>query len=281
MNTTQFSFELFPPKTDKGFVKMQATVDTLQALNPDFFSVTYGAGGSTRDRTFETVDWLVSKQIKVAPHLVCIGSSETELIEILTHYKDQGVNQIVALRGDIPSGSGLVEEEGILNHANELVSLIQRHFKTNFHIEIAAYPEYHPQALSAEQDLQFFENKVKAGADSAITQYFYNPDAYFYFVENCQKRQIDIPIVPGIMPITNFTQLARFSDSCGAEIPRWLRKKLESYGDDLDSIRQYGEEVVTKMCEKLLAGGAPGLHFYTMNQAPAVVNIWHNLAVKV
>ena len=276
MNQKHFSFELFPPKTDKGFAKMQETVLTLQKLNPDFFSVTYGAGGSTRERTFATVDWLIENNINAAPHLVCIGSLETELIEILTRYKKQGINRIVALRGDIPSGSGIIEEE-VLNHANELISLIREHFQDQFQIEIAAYPEFHPQALSAQQDFDFFEQKVKAGASGAITQYFYNADAYFNFIEECQKRHIEIPIVPGIMPITNFTQLARFSDSCGTEIPRWLRKKLEGYGDDLTSIRQCGEEVVTKMCEKLLAGGAPGLHFYTMNQVTAPLNIWNNL----
>ena len=276
MTQKQFSFELFPAKTDKGFAAMQATVKKLQTLNPAYFSVTYGAGGSTREKTFATVDWLLEQQIDVAPHLVCIGSVEAELIDILSRYKAQGVKRIVALRGDIPSGTGLSEEE-VLTNANELVELITKHFADDFHIEIAAYPEVHPQAVSAQVDFDYFKLKIEAGAKSAITQYFYNPDSYFYFLETCQKNHIKIPIVAGIMPVMNFVQLARFSDSCGAEIPRWMRKKLESYGDDLVSIQQFGEEMVTKMCQQLLDGGAAGLHFYTMNKAEASFNIWQNL----
>jgi methylenetetrahydrofolate reductase (NADPH) len=271
-----FSFELFPPKTEKGFENLKTNVEKLQTLNPAFFSVTYGAGGSTQQRTFDTVDWLVEMQIDAAPHLSCIGADKHEIIALLERYRAQGIRRLVALRGDLPSGTGL-GGLGALNHANQLVALIRETFGDYFHIEVAAYPEFHPQAASPEQDLQYFKGKVEAGANSAITQYFYNADAYFHFLDECQRLQIDIPIVPGIMPITNFAQLARFSDACGAEIPRWLRKRLESYGDDLDSIRRYGAEVVIEMCERLLAGGAPGLHFYTMNQSTYCQQIWQAL----
>ncbi|MES9853502.1 MAG: methylenetetrahydrofolate reductase [NAD(P)H] [Candidatus Thiodiazotropha sp. L084R] len=271
-----FSFELFPPKTEKGFENLKTNVEKLQTLNPAFFSVTYGAGGSTQQRTFDTVDWLVEKRIDTAPHLSCIGADNSEIIELLERYRDQGIRRLVALRGDLPSGTGL-GGLGELNHANQLVELIRKTFGDYFHIEVAAYPEFHPQAVTPEQDLNYFKGKVEAGANSAITQYFYNADAYFRFLDECQRLQIDIPIVPGIMPITNFTQLARFSDACGTEIPRWLRKRLEGYGDDLDSIRSYGADVVTAMCERLLAEGAPGLHFYTMNQSAHCLKIWQAL----
>ncbi|MES9941109.1 MAG: methylenetetrahydrofolate reductase [NAD(P)H] [Candidatus Thiodiazotropha sp. 6PLUC2] len=271
-----FSFELFPAKTEKGFENLKTNVEKLQTLNPAFFSVTYGAGGSTQQRTFDTVDWLVEKKIDTAPHLSCIGADKSEIIELLERYRDQGIRRLVALRGDLPSGIGL-GGLGELNHANQLVELIRETFGDYFHIEVAAYPEFHPQAATPEQDLQHFKGKVEAGANSAITQYFYNADAYFRFLDECHRLQIEIPIVPGIMPITNFTQLARFSDACGTEIPRWLRKRLEGYGDDLESIRSYGAEVVTAMCERLLAGGAPGLHFYTMNQSAHCLKIWQAL----
>lgn len=273
-----FSFELFPPKTDKGVQNMQASVKRLNALAPAFFSVTYGAGGSTRERTFSCVDWLTQQGIETAPHLSCIGSDREEILELLTRYQDQGIRHLVALRGDLPSGLGL-GGSGELNYANELVSLIKQEFQDHFFIEVAAYPEFHPQARSPTSDLDNFQRKVAAGADGAITQYFYNADAYFRFLDDCAKRDIQIPIVPGIMPITNFTQLARFSDGCGAEIPRWLRKRLEAFGDDLESIRAYGTDVVSSLCEQLLAGGAPGLHFYTMNQAKPSLAIWHNLGL--
>ena len=273
-----YSFELFPPKTERGFENMQQTVTTLQALNPAYFSVTYGAGGSTQQRTFETVDWLCSEGIEAAPHLSCIGSSKEEIVDILQRYKDQGIRRLVALRGDLPSGVGL-GGLGDLSYANQLVKLVREHFGNHFHIEVAAYPEVHPQAASMEKDLAYFKQKVEAGGNGAITQYFYNPDAYFRFVDDCEKLQIGIPIVPGIMPITNFTQLARFSDACGAEIPRWLRKRLEGFGEDLEAIRAYGVETVTRLCERLLAGGAPGLHFYTMNQSTATLAIWSNLGL--
>ncbi len=272
-----FSFELFPPKTEQGMVKLQATVAQLAERRPAFFSCTYGAGGSTQHRTFATVDWLVSQGIDTAPHLTCIGNSVTEMLEILNRYREQGIRRIVALRGDPPSGTGL--GGGELNHASELVALIREHFGEHFHIEVAAYPEMHPQAPNFLADLDNFRTKVEAGADSAITQYFYNADAYVHFVEQVRARGVDIPIVPGIMPITNYSSLARFSDACGAEIPRWIRKRLEAYGDDVESIRAFGLEVVTGLCEQLLAAGAPGLHFYTMNQAEPTLAIWDRLGL--
>ncbi len=273
------SFELFPPKTAQGFDKMKANVEKLKALNPAFFSVTYGAGGSTQQRTFETVDWLWEQNIDTAPHLSCIGADRGEILQILERYRDKGLRRVVALRGDLPSGIGL-GDLGELHHANQLVALIREQFGDVFHIEVAAYPEFHPQSSSPEQDLKYFKRKVEAGADSAITQYFYNSDAYFRFLDDCQRMQLDIPIVPGIMPITNSLQLSRFSDACGAEIPRWIRKRLEGYGDDLESIRNFGAEVVTALCERLLSGGAPGLHFYTMNQAEPTIRIWQALNVS-
>ena len=277
-STNTFSFELFPPKTPQGFEKMQAAVKKLNTLAPEFFSVTYGAGGSTQDRTFASVDWLRDNAINTAPHLSCIGSDRQEVREILEHYRQQGVKRIVALRGDLPSGAGL-GSLGEFNYANELVAFIKSEYADYFTIEVAAYPEFHPQAPNPQKDLDNFQRKVAAGADGAITQYFYNADAYFRFLEDCVKRDIRIPIVPGVMPITNFVQLARFSDACGAEIPRWLRKRLEGFGDDLESIRSYGVEVTTDLCEQLLAGGAPGLHFYTMNQAGPTLKIWRNLGL--
>ena len=272
------SFELFPPKTDKGFANMQNAVTELNKLGPEFFSVTYGAGGSTQNNTFKTVDWLRSQKIDTAPHLSCIGSSQEEIIEILARYQAQDINRVVALRGDLPSGAGL-GGLGDLNYANELVSLIRQRFNDHFTIEVAAYPEFHPQAPSAKVDLENFKRKVEAGASSAITQYFYNADAYFAFVESCQKMAIDIPVVAGIMPITNYTQLARFSDACGTEIPRWIRKRLESFGDDIESIRAFGQEVVTDMCQRLLDNKVPGLHFYTMNQAAPTLAIYNSLSL--
>ncbi|MES9827058.1 MAG: methylenetetrahydrofolate reductase [NAD(P)H] [Candidatus Thiodiazotropha sp.] len=273
-----FSFELFPPKTEKGLENLKLNVAELNIKQPAYFSVTYGAGGSTRQRTFDTVEWLMDEQITTAPHLSCIGANRDEILQILEHYKSIGIRRLVALRGDLPSGTGL-GELGDLNHANQLVELIQETYPRLFHIEVAAYPEFHPQASSPEQDLINFKRKVEAGADSAITQYFYNADAYFRFLDNCQQLQIDIPIVPGIMPITNYTQLARFSDACGTEIPRWLRKRLEGFGDDLEAIRSYGTETVIRLCERLLEGGAPGLHFYTMNQAKPTLAIWQALSL--
>jgi methylenetetrahydrofolate reductase (NADPH) len=273
-----YSFELFPPKTDAGMEKLQASVRKLSACHPLYFSVTYGAGGSTQERTFETVAWLRKQGIETAPHLSCVGATRQTINEILNHYRQQGVSRIVALRGDMPSGMG---EPGDFRYANELVSYIRQETGDYFHIEVAAYPETHPQAQNASVDLKNFQHKVAAGANAAITQYFYNPDAYFRFLESCDKLGIAIPIVPGIMPITNYLQLARFSDACGAEIPRWLRKRLEAFGEDLDSIRAFGIEVTSSLCQQLLAGGAPGLHFYTMNQAEPTLAIWHSLGLPV
>lgn len=278
MNTDKtFSFELFPPRTEKGFENMRRTVLTLNERQPAFFSCTYGAGGSTRDNTFATVDWLRSQDINTAPHLTCIGNTIDETVSILERYKSQGIHRVVALRGDRPSGTGV--GGGDLAHANELVTLIRERFGRHFHIEVAAYPEMHPQAPNFLVDLDNFRAKVNAGADSAITQYFYNVDAYTHFVEQCQQRGIDLPVVPGIMPITNYSNLARFSDACGAEIPRWIRKRLEAYGDDSASIRAFGADVVTGLCERLLKAGAPGLHFYTMNQAAPTLEIWDRLGI--
>lgn len=278
-NLPAISFELFPPKTEKGMEKLQLVVKELQHLAPQYFSVTYGAGGSTQDRTFATVDWLRQQGITTAPHLSCIGTDKDDITHILQRYRQQGIKRIVALRGDLPSGSGL-GGLGELNYANELVEFIRQSFNDAFYIEVAAYPEFHPQAETAQTDLDNFERKVKSGAHGAITQYFYNADAYWSFLEDCSQRKIDIPVVPGIMPITNYSSLARFSDACGAEIPRWIRKRLESYGDDLDSIQQFGTEVVTRLCQQLLDGGAPGLHFYTMNQSSSVQEICTSLGIQ-
>ena len=272
-----FSFEFFPPKTREDAERLRGTRTQLAALNPRFFSVTFGAGGSTRDRTFETVMEIQRESgVEAAPHLSCIGSTQESIYEILSAYKDRGIRHIVALRGDLPSGT---REAGEFRYANELVAFIRDKTGTHFHLEVAAYPEFHPQAPSAKQDLLNFKRKVDAGATSAITQYFYNPYAYFRFIESCEQLGIDIPIVPGIMPITNYKQLARFSDGCGAEIPRWIRKRLEGFGDDLASIRVFGEDVVTELCATLLAQGAPGLHIYTMNRAEPTLAIWKNLGL--
>lgn len=271
-----FSFELFPPKTDEGMAKLRATVHRLAEVEPLYFSVTYGAGGSTRDRTLETVDWLRSEGIETAPHLSCIGLHTREIRELLQHYQQQGIKRLVALRGDMPSGMG---ETGDFPYANELVEFIRAETGDQFHLEVAAYPEFHPQAPNARTDLNNFKRKVEAGANGAITQYFFNAESYFYFIDSCEKMGLNIPVVPGIMPINNYQQLARFSDACGAEIPRWLGKRMEDYGDDLDSIRALGLEVVTDMCQRLLDQGAPGLHFYTMNQAELTLALWKNLGL--
>ncbi|MCY1408162.1 5,10-methylenetetrahydrofolate reductase [compost metagenome] len=272
----RYSFEFFPAKTEAGHEKLMATARNLAAYQPDFFSCTYGAGGSTRDRTLQTVLQLDGEvKVPTAPHLSCVGDSKAELRALLAYYKDAGIQRIVALRGDLPSGMGMASGE--LRYANELVEFIRAETGDHFHIEVAAYPEVHPQARSYETDLANFVRKVKAGASSAITQYFFNADSYFYFVERVRKLGVDIPVVPGIMPITNYSKLARFSDACGAEIPRWIRKQLEAYADDAQSIQAFGEQVITQMCEQLLQGGAPGLHFYTLNQAEPSLAIWKNL----
>ncbi len=276
MSNQRVSFEFFPTKTEAGHEKLLATAKQLAGYNPEFFSCTYGAGGSTRDRTLNTVLQLDKDTgIPTAPHLSCVGDSKADLRQLLNTYKDAGIKRIVALRGDLPSGMGMAEGE--LRYANELVEFIREETGDHFFIEVAAYPEMHPQAHNFEEDLRNFARKVKAGADSAITQYFFNADCYFYFVDRVRKLGVDIPIVPGIMPITNYTRLARFSDACGAELPRWIRKQLEAYGDDTDSIQAFGTEVISKMCEQLLQGGAPGLHFYTLNQAEPSLAIRDNL----
>jgi len=268
------SFEFFPPKTPEGTEKLKQVRDRLGALNPEYFSVTFGAGGSTQQGTYDTVMDIMQAGYTAAPHLSCIGSTRENIRTILQTYREKGINRIVALRGDMPSG---MQEAGEFRNANELVEFIRQETADHFHIEVAAYPEFHPQARNADTDLANFKRKVDAGADSAITQYFFNPYAYFHFVERCEKLAIDLPIVPGIMPITNYTQLARFSDMCGAEIPRWIRKRLEVFGDDRNAIRAFGEEVITRMCQTLLDAGCPGLHFYTMNQAGPSTAIWNNL----
>lgn len=272
-----FSFEFFPPKTPEGATKLRAVRDTLAQLKPLYFSVTFGAGGSTRDHTFDTVAEIQRDTgIDAAPHLSCVASSRDSIRALLNDYIAQGIHRIVALRGDMPSG---MRDIGEFRYANELVAFIRAETGDHFHIEVAAYPEFHPQAPSAHADLLNFKSKVDAGADSALTQYFYNTDAYFRFVDASEQMGLTLPIVPGIMPITNYTQLARFSDMCGAEIPRWLRKCLEDFGDDMESLRAFGLDVTTELCRKLLDGGAPGLHFYTMNQTGPTLAIWKNLGL--
>ncbi|BBL72159.1 methylenetetrahydrofolate reductase [NAD(P)H] [Methylogaea oryzae] len=273
----KFSFEFFPPRDDEAAARLRQTYQRLAALKPEFFSVTFGAGGSTQEKTVETVcDILQHTGIEAAPHLSCIGSRRDGIRAILDDYRQKGVKRIVALRGDLPSG---MLATGEFRYANELVEFIRRETGDHFHIEVAAYPEVHPQAANAETDLLNFKRKVDAGADEALTQYFYNADAYFNFVERAHKAGVDIPIMPGIMPITNYSQLARFSEACGAEIPRWVRKQLECYGDDRDAIRAFGLEVVSDLCRRLLEGGVPGLHFYTMNQADTMLALWKNLGL--
>lgn len=270
------SFEFFPAKTEEGARKLDITAERLAENNPEFFSVTYGAGGSTRDRTVETVlSVRRATNIDTAPHLSCVGDSKHQLRELLKTYQELGIRRLVALRGDLPSGMGGFNGE--LQYANELVSFIREETGHHFTLEVAAYPEAHPQAGNFEQDLRNFQRKIEAGANSAITQYFFNADSYFYFLDRVAALGIDIPVVPGIMPITNYTRLARFSDACGAEIPRWIRKQLEAYGDDASSIRQFGEEVVSRMCQRLIEQGVPALHFYTLNQAGPVQAICRNL----
>jgi methylenetetrahydrofolate reductase (NADPH) len=271
-----FSFEFFPPKTDAGAEKLREVRKTLAILKPEYFSVTYGAGGSTRDRSLGTVlEIQRDSGCAAAPHLSCIGDSKADLAELLTTYKANGIRHIVALRGDLPSGMGM--GSGELAYASDLVHFIRETTGDHFHIEIAAYPECHPQAATLAVDVQHFVHKAQQGANSAITQYFFNADSYFHFVEKIRKAGVEIPVIPGIMPIINFANLVRFSDACGAEIPRWIRKQIASYGSDVMSAHQFGEEVVTKLCEQLLQGGAPGLHFYTMNQAEPTLALWRNL----
>ncbi len=276
LNTPAFSMEFYPHKTTEGADKLRAARVQLAELGPEYFSVTFGAAGSTQAGTRDTVLEIQREGHKAAPHLSCIGRSRTELREIISEYKSHGIRHIVALRGDLPSGFGGISGE--FSHASELIEFIRAETGDWFHIEAAAYPEMHPQARSPQDDLQNFIRKIKAGANSAITQYFYNSDAYFRFIDEVKKAGADVPVVAGIMPITNYTQLMRFSDMCGAEIPRWIRLKLASFGDDSASIRAFGLDVVTQMCDRLIAGGAPGLHFYTLNQAAPTIAIWQRIA---
>ncbi len=271
-----FSFEFFPPKTPEGMQKLRETRAQLAQLHPKFFSVTYGAGGSTQERTLEAAIDIQDNGCEAAPHLSCIGSTRDSIRTLLQTYRQHGIRHTVAVRGDLPSGT---MDFGHFRFASDLVEFIRAETGRWFEIEVAAYPEVHPQARSARDDLLAFKRKVQAGADSAITQYFYNPEAYFQFVEDCQREGIDIPIVPGVMPISNFSQLVRFSDACGADIPRWLRMKMQSFGDDSASIRALGLDVVTHLCDRLLAGGAPGLHFFTMNKAGPTSTIWQRLGL--
>lgn len=278
MNDSQLrlSFEFFPPKTAEGKEKLIKVRDELNQFAPDFFSVTYGAGGSTRDNTKGLVTQFTADGISTAPHLSFGGDDESTIQQLLREYQSAGVNRIVALRGDMPSGVGGAYQ---LVYANELVAFIRKHFAEQFHLEVAAYPEIHPQAKSYSEDVRYLKGKFDAGANSAITQYFFNPDAYFFFIDQCHKAGITQPIYPGIMPIINYKNLTRFSDACGAEIPRWLRKALENYGDDEASLKAFGVELVSELCETLLENEAPGLHFYTMNQTEPTAQIVRNLGL--
>jgi methylenetetrahydrofolate reductase (NADPH) len=268
------SFEFFPPKTPEGKEKLRAAWQALAKLKPRFFSCTYGAGGSTREGTLETVVEIRKAGHEAAPHISCVAATKKDIAEQLERYRQNGIRHLVALRGDLPSG---LAASGELRYASELVAFIRKTTGDWFHIDVACYPEYHPQTRNAADEVKNFKKKVDAGADSAITQYFYNADAYFRFVDECRAAGLALPIVPGVMPIGNFSQLARFSDACGAEIPRWIRVKLEGYRDDAASIRAFGLDVVTALCEQLLAAGAPGLHFYTLNQATLSTEIWRRL----
>jgi methylenetetrahydrofolate reductase (NADPH) len=270
------SFEFYPPKSPEGVQKLRSTWKQLGQLNPAFFSVTFGAGGSTQEGTLATVLEIRADGHAAAPHLSCIASTREFLRDVIRKYQANGIKHVVALRGDLPSGQAM---SGEFRYASELVKFIRDETGDWFHIEVAAYPEYHPQARKPQQDLQAFKAKVDAGADAAITQYFYNADSYFHFVEEARAAGVEVPIVPGVMPINNFSQLARFSDACGAEIPRWIRLKLEGFGDDTASVKAFGLDVVTDLCDRLITGGAPGLHFYTMNMAGATSTIWQRLGL--
>jgi len=269
------SFEFFPPNTPEGLVKLRETRRQLTQVQPEFFSVTYGAGGATRDKTLGVVDEIAAEGHAVAPHLSCVGATRGHVAELLEHWKAKGVRRLVALRGDLPSG---MVDAGEFRYASDLVAFVREHTGDWFHIEVAAYPETHPQAASPEADLNAFITKVQAGANAAITQYFYNADAYFRFVDAAQSRGVSVPIVPGIMPITNYTQLARFSDACGAEIPRWIRLRLAAFADDTASLKAFGHEVVSDLCARLMAQGVPGLHFYTLNQPGPSLALWQGVS---
>jgi methylenetetrahydrofolate reductase (NADPH) len=277
MKKTAFSFEFFPPKTADGIENLRENRAILAKFNPEFFSVTFGAGGSTRDRTMDTVLEIQQEGFQSAPHISCVSSGKEEILELLKTYQARGIKRLVALRGDVPSGE---VSAGDFKYAVELVEFIRAETGNHFHIEVAAYPEFHPEARTPAADLKNLKRKVDAGANSAITQYFYNADAYFRFMDQCEAIGIDVPIVPGIMPIYNITQLARFSSVCGADIPRWLKMRLEEYGDDIDSLRAFGVDVVSELCETLQAWGVPSLHFYTLNRSTMISNIIKNISEK-
>jgi methylenetetrahydrofolate reductase (NADPH) len=273
-SSRDFSIEFFPPNTPEGVEKLRTVRTQLAQLSPAYFSVTHGAGGATRDKTISTVLEIQAAQLAAAPHISCVASTRPTIRELLDAYRGAGIGRVVALRGDLPSGMG---DPGEFRYANELVEFIRAETGDHFHIEVACYPEYHPQSKSPDADLQAFARKVKAGANAAITQFFYNPDAYFSFVDAARKAGIDVPIVPGIMPFHNFAKIVRFADSCGAEVPRWVRMRMEKFYDDAPSIRAFGLDVVTALCARLLEGGAPGLHFYTLNQSGLTTEIWQRL----
>lgn len=276
-SSLRISFEFFPPKTPKGIEKLASVRQELSRFKPDFFSVTYGAGGSTRENTKNVVKQIKQEGYCVAPHLSFGGDDEEAILSLVQEYQSFGIDRIVALRGDMPSGMGGAYQ---MVYANQLVAFLRKHFGDAFSLEVAAYPEIHPESLSYDDDIRYLKGKFDAGADSGITQYFYNPDAYFYFIEQCHKAGIDKPIYPGIMPITNFRNLSRFSDNCGAEIPRWVRQRLNSYGDDQESVKAFGLDLVTELCETLLDNDAPGLHFYTMNQTEPSAQIIQRLQLE-
>jgi len=277
-HTQKLSLEFFPPRTEKGMVNLKQTIQDLSVLNPSYMSVTYGAGGTTQEKTLETVKYIQTEtNFDAAPHLTCIGATEESLTELLDTYQALGVKRIVALRGDLPSG---MMDPGEFKNASDLVTYIKKTRGNTFKLEVAAYPETHPQALNCEVGIKWFKHKVDCGADAAITQYFFNLDSYLYFIDNCEKHGIDTPIIPGIMPILNYDNLIRFSESCGAEVPRWLKCRLESFEDDQESLQKFGLDVVTELSQKLIDAGAPGIHFYTMNQAKPILNIAQNLTFK-
>lgn len=277
-----FSFELFPPRTPEGVAKLPAVINSLVAVGPKYFSVTHGAGGSGQDGTYETLLTVVEHSgVEVAPHLTCVGSTRANIAAHLQRYRDAGVKRIVALRGDLPATAMSASAPGEFHYANELVSFIRKTHGDHFLIEVAAYPEMHPQANKPSEDFEHFRRKVEAGADAALTQLFFNADAYFDFLERCHKAGIGIPIVPGIMPITGFANTVRFCAGCGADLPRWVRLRLEELEDDKPALQEFGAEVNTRLCETLLRGGAPGLHFYTVNQAGPTLRLWKNLGLPV
>ena len=270
----EISIEFFPPKTEEGFTRLNSTSKKLANLDASYASVTYGAGGSTQEGTLKSVKLLGGIFKKSVPHLSCIGADKKSIFEMLSLYKQLGFDHLVVLRGDLPSGFG---RGGEFANAVNLVKFIRENFDDYFRIDVAAYPEIHPQATSAEQDIKYFSEKIKAGANGAITQYFFNSDAYFRFIDDAQKLGVNVPIVPGVMPINNFKQLSRFSDNCGSEIPRWITQRMSEYGDDTRSIFSFGVEIVTKLCEKLVSSGVPGIHFYSMNKSDAIIEIHKNL----